>query len=70
MIAFKTQQLWLPRLAKVLLSVIQLLTDAFPLIEGAANFNRELDMSDVRVDGGISVIYDNEWYLCTPKDKQ
>ena len=54
----------------MLLSVIQLLTDAFPLIEGAANFNRELDMSDVRVDGGISVIYDNEWYLCTPKDKQ
>lgn len=45
-------------------------TDSFPQKDGETNFNRELEMPYARVEGGVAVLYDNEWYLCTPKDKQ
>lgn len=44
-------------------------TDTFPKKDGETNFNRELDMPYARVEGGIAVLYENEWYLCTPMDR-
>ena len=44
-------------------------TDTFPKKEGETNFNRELNMPYARVEGGIAVLYDNEWYLCTPMEQ-
>ena len=41
-------------------------TDTFPEKDGETNFNRELNMPFARVEGGIAVLYQNEWYLCTP----
>ena len=42
-------------------------TDAFPEKDGETNFNRELDMPYAKVEGGVAVLYENEWYLCTPR---
>ena len=44
-------------------------TDAFPEKNAETNFDRELNMPYARVEGGIAVLYENEWYLCTPKDQ-
>ena len=44
-------------------------TDTFPKKDGETNFNRELDMPYARVEGGIAVLYENEWYLCTPRNQ-
>ncbi len=44
-------------------------TDTFPEKNGETNFNRELNMPYARVEGGIAVLYENEWYLCTQKEK-
>lgn len=44
-------------------------TDTFPKKDGETNFNRELDMPYARVEGGIAVLYENEWYLCTPMNE-
>ena len=41
-------------------------TDTFPEKDGETNFNRELNMPYARVEGGIAVLYKNEWYLCAP----
>ncbi len=43
-------------------------TDSFPSKNGETNFNRELNMPYAEVEGGIAVLYENEWYLCTPKE--
>ncbi len=45
-------------------------TDTFPEKNGETNFNSELDMPYAKVEGGIAVLYQNEWYLCTPKDTE
>ena len=44
-------------------------TDTCPEKDGETNFNREVNMPYARVEGGIAVLYENEWYLCTPKDE-
>ncbi|MBQ3194801.1 MAG: hypothetical protein IJB59_14665, partial [Oscillospiraceae bacterium] len=44
-------------------------TDTYPEKDGETNFNRELNMPYARVEGGIAVLYENEWYLCTPKEE-
>lgn len=44
-------------------------TDTYPDKDGETNFNRELDMPYARVEGGIAVLYENEWYLCTPMEQ-
>ena len=44
-------------------------TDTYPEKDGETNFNRELNMPYAKVEGGIAVLYENEWYLCTPKDE-
>ncbi|MFI3202036.1 MAG: hypothetical protein R3Y54_11045 [Eubacteriales bacterium] len=43
-------------------------TDTFPEHNGETNFNRELEMPYVKVEGGIAVLLDGEWYICTLKD--
>jgi hypothetical protein len=43
-------------------------TDTFPKNDGEANFSRELNLPYARVEGGIAVLVENEWYLCTPKN--
>lgn len=43
-------------------------TDAFPENDGETNFNEELDMPYAKIEGGIAVFYDSEWYLCTLKE--
>lgn len=45
-------------------------TDTFPEKDGETNFNRELNMPYARVEGGVAVLCENEWYLCTPKDEE
>ncbi len=44
-------------------------TDTFPEKHGETNFNRELGMPYARVEGGMAVLYNNEWHLCYPKEK-
>ena len=41
-------------------------TDTFPKKDGETNFNNELGMPYARVEEGIVVLFDNEWYLCRP----
>ena len=41
-------------------------TDVFPTRDGETNFNQELNMPYARVEGGIAVLYQHEWRLCTP----
>lgn len=41
-------------------------TDEFPEKDGETNFNRELGMPYAKVEGGIAVLFENEWYLCVP----
>lgn len=43
-------------------------TDTFPEKDGETNFNRELNQPYARVENGIAVLYESEWYLCTPKE--
>lgn len=45
-------------------------TDKFPEKDGETNFNRETGMPYAKVEGGMAVLYENEWYLCTPKDAE
>lgn len=45
-------------------------TDTFPEKNGETNFNSELDMPYAKVEGGIAILYQNEWYLCTPRDTE
>lgn len=44
-------------------------TDTYPEKNGETNFNRELGMPYAKVEGGIAVLMDNEWYMCYPKAK-
>lgn len=44
-------------------------TDTYPEKDGETNFSRELNLPYAKVKGGIAVLYENEWYLCTPKDE-
>ena len=42
-------------------------TDSFPSKNGETNFNRELNMPYAQIEEVIAVLYENEWYLCSPK---
>ena len=44
-------------------------TDTYPEKDGETNFSRELNLPYARVEGGIAVLMENEWYMCTPKDE-
>lgn len=41
-------------------------TDTFPENNEETNFNPELGMPYAQAEGGIAVLYQNEWYLATP----
>lgn len=41
-------------------------TDNEPKKNGETNFNRELNMPYAEVEGGIAVLYQNEWWICKP----
>ena len=41
-------------------------TDTFPEKDGETNFNRKLGMPYAKVEDGVAVLYENEWYLCVP----
>ncbi len=43
-------------------------TDTFPKKDGETNFNRELGMPYARMEDGIVVLFENEWYLCSPME--
>ena len=43
-------------------------TDTFPKKNGETNFNRELGMAYAKVEDGIAVLFENEWYMCYPED--
>jgi len=41
-------------------------TDTFPKKDGETNISKELIGAPyAKVEGGIAVLYQNEWYLCT-----
>lgn len=42
-------------------------TDNMPQKNGETNFSRELNMPYAKVEGGIAVLYHNEWVLCLAK---
>ena len=41
-------------------------TDSWPQQDGETNFSRELDLPYARVEGGMAVLLDHEWYFCEP----
>lgn len=43
-------------------------TDTYPEKDGETNFSRELNLPYARVEGGIAVLVDQKWYLCTQKN--
>ncbi len=56
--------------ANAIIGYTESYTDTFPEKNGETNFNSELNMPYAKVEGGIAVLYQNEWYLCTPKDTE
>jgi len=44
-------------------------TDSFPEKNGETNFSRELDLPYAKVEGGVAILCENEWYLCTPMEQ-
>lgn len=45
-------------------------TEAMPESNGETNFDRELNMPYARVEGGIAILYQNEWWLCTAEPEE
>lgn len=42
-------------------------TDTFPQKDGETNISKDLiDAPYAKVEGGIALLYQNEWYLCKP----
>ena len=45
-------------------------TDTFPKKDGETNFCRETGKAYARVEDGIAILIDEEWYLCSPMKKE
>ena len=45
-------------------------TDTYPEKDGETNFNRELGMPYAKVDGGMAVLMNDEWYFCYPRERE
>ena len=43
-------------------------TETFPKKDGQTNFSRKTGLPYARVEDGIAVLIDNEWYLCNPME--
>lgn len=44
-------------------------TDGWPGRDGETNFSREPDLPYARVEGGMAVLVDHEWYFCAPAEE-
>lgn len=43
-------------------------TDGWPARDGETNFSRELGLPYARVEGGVAILYENEWHFCAPAE--
>ena len=44
-------------------------TETFPKKDGQTNFSRKTGLPYARVEDGIAILIENEWYLCTPVEQ-
>lgn len=44
-------------------------TETFPKKDGQTNFSRKTGLPYARVEDGIAILIENEWYLCTPMEQ-
>lgn len=52
-----------------IIGYIESYTDTFPKKDGQTNISKDLKNAPyARVEGGIAILYQNEWYLCTPDE--
>ena len=46
-------------------------TDTYPKKDEQTNISKDLiDVPYAKVEGGIAILYQNEWYLCIPNDTE
>lgn len=46
-------------------------TDTYPKKDGQTNISKDLiNAPYAKVEGGIAILYQNEWYLCTPYETE
>ena len=46
-------------------------TDTYPEKDGQTNISKDLvDAPYAKVEGGIAILYQNEWYLCVPYESE
>ena len=53
---------------RAILGYTKFYTDTYPEKDGETNFNRELGMPYAKVEEGIAVLMNDEWYICYPKE--
>lgn len=54
-----------------MIGYIKSYTDTYPKKDGQTNISKDLvDAPYAKVDGGIAILYQNEWYLCTADDAE
>ena len=64
-----------PMLAEVddsaIVGYIKSYTDTYPKKDGQTNISKDLiDKPYAKVDGGIAILLQNEWYLCVPEETE
>ena len=45
-------------------------TETFPKKDGQTNFSRKTGLPYARIEDGIAILIENEWYLCTPMEQK
>ena len=45
-------------------------TETFPKKDGQTNFSRKTGLPYARIENGIAILIENEWYLCTPMEQK
>lgn len=54
-----------------ILGCFQSYTDTYPEKDGQTNISKDLiDAPYAKVEGGIAILFRNEWYLCTPYETE
>ena len=54
-----------------IIGYFQSYTDTYPKKDGQTNISKDLiDAPYAKVEGGIAILYQNEWYLCIPDDTE
>ena len=55
----------------VIVGYIKSYTDTYPKKDGQTNISKDLiDKPYAKVDGGIAILLQNEWYLCVPEETE